>query len=79
MRRCQSTVRFEDVETSKLLIQDRERLELLCLFDLLLEPILDFILLHFFEVLVVVVEMSMLVRCRSEARMGRIGYPHLFS
>jgi hypothetical protein len=57
-RRRRRAVRFEDVEAFELLVQDGERLELLRLDHLLLEPILDLILLFLDEVLVVVIEMS---------------------
>jgi hypothetical protein len=56
--RCGGVVGFEDVEALELLVQDCEGLELLCLFHLLLEPVLDLILLLLDEVLVVIVEMS---------------------
>jgi hypothetical protein len=48
-------VGFEDVEAFELLVQYGERLELLRLDHLLLEPVLDLILLFLDEVLVVIV------------------------
>jgi hypothetical protein len=51
-------VGFEDVETFELLVQDGEGLELLRLVHLRLEPVLDLILLLYYQVLVVVVKMS---------------------
>jgi hypothetical protein len=57
-RRCRRAVRFEDIEAFQLLVQYGERLELLRLDHLLLEPVLNLILLFLNKVLVVVVEMS---------------------
>jgi hypothetical protein len=62
LRWRRSVVGFEHVKTFQLLVQHCQRLELLCLLHLRLEPVLDLILLFFDEVLVVVVEMSSLVR-----------------
>jgi hypothetical protein len=62
MRRRGRVVGLEDVETLELLVQDSERLELLCLLHLRLEPVLDLILLFLDEVLVVVVEVSGTIR-----------------
>lgn len=56
--RCRGAIRFEDIKSSELLIQYCKWLELFCFLHLLFEPILDFILLHFFQVLVVIVEVS---------------------
>jgi hypothetical protein len=62
LRWGRSVVGFEYVKAFQLLVQHCQRLELLGLLHLRLEPVLDFILLFFDEVLVVVVEMSVLVR-----------------
>jgi hypothetical protein len=58
LRRRRGVVGFKDVEAFELLVQDGERLELFCLLHLRLEPVLDFILLLFDKIPVVVVEMS---------------------
>lgn len=58
IRRSRRLVWLENVQALKLLIQNRQRLELLGLDHLGFEPILDFILLYFFEILVIIVEMS---------------------
>jgi hypothetical protein len=50
------------------LIQKGKRLELLRLFDLFFEPVLDLILLCFLEILVVVVEMPRLGVRTGESR-----------
>jgi hypothetical protein len=71
LRRRRGVVGFEDVEAFELLVQNGEWLELLCLLHLRLEPVLDFILLLFDEVLVVVVEMSMNIRLeKAESECG---------
>jgi len=57
-RSRRNIVRFKHLQALQLLIEDREGLELLGLDHLGLEPILDFILFDFFEVLVGIVEMS---------------------
>lgn len=62
LRRRGGVVGFEDVEALKLLVQDGQRLKLLCLLHLRLEPVLHLILLLLDEVLVVIVEMSGVVR-----------------
>jgi hypothetical protein len=62
LRRRGGVVGFEDVEAFQLLVQYCKGLELLGLFHLRLEPVLDLILLFLDEVLVVVVEMSGVVR-----------------
>jgi hypothetical protein len=62
VRRRGGVVGLEDVEALELLVQDGERLELLCLLHLRLEPVLDLILLFLDEVLVVVVEVSDMIR-----------------
>lgn len=49
-------VGLEDVEALEFLVEDGERLEALCLFHLVLEPVLDLVLLDVLQVLVVVVE-----------------------
>ena len=51
-------VRFEDVKPLEFLVQYGERLEFLRLDHLLLEPILDFVLLFFDEILVIIVKMA---------------------
>jgi hypothetical protein len=61
-RRCRGVVGFEYVKALELLVQDGKWLELLRLLHLRLEPVLDLILLFFYQVLVVVVEMSGEVR-----------------
>jgi len=65
-------VRFKHVKTLELLVQNRKRLELLCLAHLRLEPVLDLVLLFFDQVLVVVVEVSDMVR-RSMIEVGSRG------
>jgi hypothetical protein len=67
LRRRGGVVGFEDVEAFQLLVQHCKRLELLGLFHLRLEPVLDLILLFLDEVLVVVVEMSVVVRTTIKA------------
>lgn len=64
LRRRRRVVGFEYVEAFQFLVQDGQRLKLFCLLHLGLEPVLDLILLFFDEVLVVVVEMSGMVRYR---------------
>ena len=61
-RRGRGVVGLEDIEALELLVKDGERLEILRLVHLRLEPRLDFILLLLDQVLVVVVEMSGAVR-----------------
>jgi hypothetical protein len=51
-------VRFEDIEAFEFLVYNCQWLELLCLDNLFVEPILDFVLLYFGQFLVIVVEMS---------------------
>jgi hypothetical protein len=46
------------IETHELLVQHGERLELLCLGHLRLEPCLDLILFHFFQIGVEVVDVA---------------------
>jgi len=62
LRRRRGVIRFEYIEAFQLLVQDCKWLELLRLLHLRLEPVLDFILLFLDEVLVVVVEVSDVVR-----------------
>ena len=63
--RPRGIVWFENIQTFELLIQHGERLESLCLDHLTFEPVFDFILLDFFKILVVVIEMSNLAQRRS--------------
>ena len=57
--RARRLIGFEDIEPLELLIEDRQWLELLRFDHLCLEPILDFILLHLLQTLVVIVKVSM--------------------
>ena len=56
-RRRSFIVRFKDIETLEFLIEHCKRLELLCFDHLRLEPVLDFILPYFLQILMSVVEM----------------------
>lgn len=51
-------VGLEDVEAAQFLVDDREWLEFLGLEHLLVEPCLDFVLLHFRQLLVGIVNVS---------------------
>lgn len=51
-------VGFEHLEPSQLLIEDRERLELLRFCHLLLEPSLDLVLFHLFQIGVIIIDVS---------------------
>ena len=57
---------FENVKAFEFLIENGERLESLGFEHLLLKPILNFILLVFFQVLVVVVEMPINLSQKSD-------------
>ena len=53
-----SIVGFKNIKALEFLIEDRKGLKSLGFHHLRLEPILDFILFNLFEVLVIIVEMS---------------------
>jgi len=55
---CDVGIWFEDFQTTEFLIQRGERLEFLCFLDLLFEPVLDLDLLNFFQILMIIVQMS---------------------
>lgn len=57
-RRSRGIVRLEDIQTLELLIQNSEGLKTFCFDHLCLEPVFNFILLDLFQVLVVVIQMS---------------------
>lgn len=57
--RAWSIIRLENIQILEFLVQNRQRLESLGFDHLRLKPILDFVLLYFFEVFVIVVKMSM--------------------
>jgi hypothetical protein len=60
--RRRGVVRFEYVEALEFLVQNCERLEFLRLLHLRLKPVLDFILLFFHKVLMIIIEMSSTVK-----------------
>lgn len=73
--RAWSIIRLENIQTLELLVQNRQRLEFFGFDHLGLEPILDFILLDFFEVFVIVVKMSMRTQQPNPILSRRVSLP----